>query len=129
MQAKMWTLGSCLGHIAIRTRRVNFQIRHMLLSRSMSTAERIVSSHLLLVPIKVAPGRFPSYHSCTRACLREELISFLTRVTISEKVRHPPCIESLCLPSRARPFAISFRTHSHATVSTEQDLMIGFQAI
>ncbi|GFT09175.1 hypothetical protein TNCV_4106061 [Trichonephila clavipes] len=69
---------------------------------------RTVSSRLLLFPIKTVPGRFPSYHSCTGACHQGELISCLNRVAFSENLSHPPCVESLWLPSQTRPPAISF---------------------
>ncbi|GFX28166.1 hypothetical protein TNCV_424931 [Trichonephila clavipes] len=61
-QAKMWV---GMGHIAIRTRRVNFKTHHMPLSLSMRNLARVVSSCALLIPSKAAPGWFPSHHSCT----------------------------------------------------------------
>ncbi|GFS60759.1 hypothetical protein TNCV_2001621 [Trichonephila clavipes] len=71
---------SGMGHIAIRKRRVNFKTCHMPLSSSMSTAKplsRVVSSRLIPVPSKAAPGWFPSYHSCTGTWFQEELESCL----------------------------------------------------
>ncbi|GFV15196.1 transposable element Tc3 transposase [Trichonephila clavipes] len=72
---------------AIRIRRVNLKSRHMPLSSSMSIAkfDKNRSSRLLLVPTEATPGRFPPYHSCTAACLQEELICCLTRIAISKK--------------------------------------------
>ncbi|GFW55309.1 hypothetical protein TNCV_116951 [Trichonephila clavipes] len=54
---------SGLGHIAIRTKRINFKSHHISLSPSMSTAKpsKVVSSSMLLVPSKSASGRYPSY--------------------------------------------------------------------
>ncbi|GFV88824.1 hypothetical protein TNCV_4608691 [Trichonephila clavipes] len=101
---------SGLGHIAIRTRRVNIKTHHMPLSSSMSTAKsmaRVVLSRLLPVPTKAELGWFPSYHSCTGACFQEELTSCLTRVAISEKGSPPKnqfSVRELMASQRSRCF-------------------------
>ncbi|GFW29552.1 uncharacterized protein TNCV_1549631 [Trichonephila clavipes] len=61
--------------------------------------ERVVSYRQLPVPSKAAAEWLPSYHSCTGACIQEDLISRLTRIAISEKVRQPSCVGSLWLSS------------------------------
>ncbi|GFV32732.1 hypothetical protein TNCV_3890901 [Trichonephila clavipes] len=101
---------SGLSHIVIQTKRVNFKTRHMPLSSSMSTEKLSKSSFMwpTACPKQSGTGRFPSCHSCMVACLQEELISYLTWVTISEKVRQPLLLESLWLLSQAKPTAISF---------------------
>ncbi|GFW32378.1 hypothetical protein TNCV_675371 [Trichonephila clavipes] len=100
-----------LCHVAIRTSGVNFKICHKPLSSSMSAAKH--SKNLFISPTanpsqSIPPRRFPSYHSCEWDYLQEALMSCLSQVAISEKVRQPPCVESLWLSSRVRPFAISF---------------------
>ncbi|GFW81298.1 hypothetical protein TNCV_376461 [Trichonephila clavipes] len=99
-----------MSHNAIRIGKVNFKTRHMPLSSSMSTADlsKSSSSRLLPVPSKAASERIPSCTSSTGACFQEELLSCLTRVANSEKVRQPLSVESLWLPSWIRPSVISF---------------------
>ncbi|GFX89868.1 hypothetical protein TNCV_1535151 [Trichonephila clavipes] len=100
---------SGLSHITIRAREINFKAHHMPFTRKcpLRSLARVVSSHILLVPSRTASGWFPTNHLCTCACLQEELIYFLTRGAISEKVRRAPFIEFLWLPSRTTPSAIS----------------------
>ncbi|GFV07357.1 hypothetical protein TNCV_1765181 [Trichonephila clavipes] len=78
----------------------------MPLSSSMSTAKTRKSSFIL--PTTACPKQSSTKTVCTDAYLQEELISCLTHVANSEKVRHPSCIEYLWLPSRAEPSGISF---------------------
>ncbi|GFV05178.1 hypothetical protein TNCV_223911 [Trichonephila clavipes] len=94
---------SGLGHIAIRTRRVNFQTRLMLLSLSVTIAKPSKSSFIshFACPKQSSTRTVSFIPLMYGACLQEELISCLTRIAISEKVRQPPRVESLRLPTVA----------------------------
>ncbi|GFT73542.1 hypothetical protein TNCV_4021451 [Trichonephila clavipes] len=87
---------SGLGHIAIRTRRVNFKTRHMPLSSSMSTANPIKNRFILHTACPKAKqhhdGTLPTTHVWGP---RGSDILFVIRVEISEKVRQPPCVPTL----------------------------------
>ncbi|GFU85077.1 hypothetical protein TNCV_1553401 [Trichonephila clavipes] len=102
---------SGLDYIAIWTRRENFKTRRMPLSSSMSTTKPSKSSF-------ISPTTCPKQNS-TRMVSFIPLMygglppigtdtSCLTRVANSDKVRQPPCVEYLWLPSWAKPSAISF---------------------
>ncbi|GFT97746.1 hypothetical protein TNCV_4229301 [Trichonephila clavipes] len=111
-----------LGHIAIRTRRINFKTQLRPLCSSVSTAKPRKSSFISPAdcPSKAAPGRFPSYKSCTETCLQEELMSCLTRLAISEKVRQPQCVESYGYLHGPNHLQSHLKRHSRAKVPTEK---------
>ncbi|GFU44829.1 hypothetical protein TNCV_2500211 [Trichonephila clavipes] len=101
---------SRMRHIAIRTKRVNFKSHHMPLNSNASNSKS--SKHNFISPAacpKQISRRTVSFiPSLYGAWLQEEVISYLTWIAISEKVRQLPCVESLWLHSRAKPSAISF---------------------
>ncbi|GFV61927.1 hypothetical protein TNCV_4107311 [Trichonephila clavipes] len=101
---------SVLGHIAIRTRRVNSKTCYIPLSSSMSTQKPSKSSFVSpTVCPKQSSNRTVFFRPLmSGACLQRELISCLTTVVISEKLRQRPIVEFSWLPSRAKPPAISF---------------------